>query len=61
MGSPTMMFSPEDLELIEVKPGDLVEPDWSFRIHAKPGNDSFERQLGLVLSSQKSKTMGQHV
>ena len=41
-----------------MKPGDLVEPDWSFRIHAKPGNDSFERQLGLVLSYPEVKDHG---
>jgi len=30
-----------------VKPGDLVEPDWSFRESVAKGNN---RQLGLVLS-----------
>ena len=41
-----------------MKPGDLVEPDWSFRIHTKPGNDSFDRQLGLVLSYPEVKDHG---
>ena len=30
-----------------MKPGDLVEPDWSFRESVAKGNN---RQLGLVLS-----------
>ena len=30
-----------------MKPGDLVEPDWSFRESVANGNN---RQLGLVLS-----------
>ena len=30
-----------------MKPGDLVEPDWSFRESVAKGN---RRQLGLVLS-----------
>ena len=30
-----------------MKPGDLVEPDWSFRASVDVGN---RRQLGLVLS-----------
>ena len=41
-----------------MKPGDLVEPDWSFRIHDKPGNDSFARQIGLVLSYPEVKDHG---
>ena len=30
-----------------MKPGDLVEPDWSFRESVAKGN---QRQIGLVLS-----------
>ena len=41
-----------------MKPGDLVEPDWSFRINAEPGNDSFTRQIGLVLSHPEVKDHG---
>ena len=41
-----------------MKPGDLVEADWSFRIHAQPGNDSLNRQLGLVLSYPEVKDHG---
>ncbi len=35
-----------------MKPGDLVEPDWSFRESVAKGN---RRQLGLVLSYPEAK------
>ena len=38
-----------------MKPGDLVEPDWSFRAHAKPGDTAIARQIGLVLSHPEVK------
>ena len=41
-----------------MKPGDLVEPDWSFRAHAKPGEPERARQLGLVLSYPEVKDHG---
>ena len=41
-----------------MKPGDLVEPDWSFRAHAKPGDVSIARQIGLVLSQPEVKDHG---
>ena len=41
-----------------MKPGDLVEPDWSFRAHAKPGDVSIARQIGLVLSYPEVKDHG---
>ena len=41
-----------------MKPGDLVEPDWSFRAHAKPGDVSLARQIGLVLSHPEVKAHG---
>ena len=41
-----------------MKPGDLVEPDWSFRAHAKPGDVPIARQIGLVLSNPEVKDHG---
>ena len=41
-----------------MKPGDLVEPDWSFRAHAKPGDVPIARQIGLVLSHPEVKDHG---
>jgi len=41
-----------------VRPGDLVEPDWSFRAHAKPGDTAIARQLGLVLSYPEVRDHG---
>ena len=41
-----------------MKPGDLVEPDWSFRSHATPGDVPITRQLGLVLSYPEVKDHG---
>ncbi len=41
-----------------MKPGDLVEPDWSFRSHATPGDVPIARQLGLVLSYPEVKDHG---
>ena len=41
-----------------MKPGDLVEPDWSFRSHATPGDVAIARQLGLVLSHPEVKDHG---
>ncbi len=42
-----------------MKPGDLVEPDWSFRAHAKPGDNTLiDRQIGLVLSHPEVKDHG---
>ena len=39
-----------------MKPGDLVEPDWSFRTSA--AGDKQPRQLGLVLSHPEVKDHG---
>ena len=42
-----------------MKPGDLVEPDWSFRAHVKPGDNTLiNRQIGLVLSYPEVKDHG---
>ncbi len=41
-----------------MKPGDLVEPDWSFRSYATPGDVAIARQLGLVLSHPEVKDHG---
>ena len=41
-----------------MKPGDLVEPDWSFRAHTKPGDTAIARQIGLVLSYPEVKDHG---
>ena len=40
-----------------MKPGDLVEPDWSFRSHAT-SIGPVTRQLGLVLSYPEVKDHG---
>ena len=44
-----------------MKPGDLVEPDWSFRAHVHPGDTATAtkyRQIGLVLSYPEVKDHG---
>ena len=41
-----------------MKPGDLVEPDWSFSAQAQPGDTAIARQIGLVLSYPEVKDHG---
>jgi hypothetical protein len=38
---------------VVLKPGDLVEPEWSLHGYANGNKPDFPRQLGLVLSHPK--------